>query len=141
MSLASDALLLSVVAALTVLVASTRVIGRPEGIAVVNLLVLEVLPAGSIAQIRSSKGLVVRMRDDAEVRCFAYGASLLGGMLGYRRAKDAAFRCTEWIQATGDPAGSTASRSRALRPAVIGIPPLLSAAYLVLAVVVRHLAA
>lgn len=139
-SILSDTIVLGLVAAVGVLGASSRIVGTVDGIQIVNFLFCVELPAKNIGEIRSSKGLVFLTTDGMQVGCFAYGASLIGDLLGYRRARLAQQRCEVWLQTRRfDNASSSRPHPKRFRQALILAPLLFVTAYLVEALVIHKL--
>jgi hypothetical protein len=134
----SDAIVLALAAAALVLGASSRIVGTVAGIQVINFFSCVELPANNIAEIRSSQGLVFHTTNGKLVRCLPYGASLIGGLLGYRRARLAEQRCEAWAQVRRfDKVSSSSTRTKTFRRAVVWVPMVLVAAYLVEAFVIH----
>lgn len=139
-SVLSDAIVLAIAAAFSLLGGSCRIVGTPDGIQVVNFLFRLELAATNIAKIQSSRGLVFLTADGQSVSCFAYGESLIGGLFGYRRAGLAEKRCEAWVQARLlDNVPSSTMHTRRLRPAVIWVPMVLIAVYLTEAFIIHKL--
>ena len=135
-----DAIFLALVAAVSVLGGSSRIVGTVDEIQVVNLFFYVELPVKSIAKIQSSRGLVFLMDDRESVHCFAYGESLIGDLFGYRRARSAEQRCEAWVQARRlDNASSSIPRTRRLRRGVIWAPLVLVAVFLTEAFIIHKL--
>jgi hypothetical protein len=138
--LLSDAIVLALAAAVSVLGASCRIVGTVDGIQVINFFFCVELPAKNIAEIRSSQGLVFLTANGKLVRSFPYGASLIGGLLGYRRARLAEQRCEAWVQVRRfDDVSSSSPHAKRFRQALIWVPLVLVAAYLAEAFVIHTL--
>jgi hypothetical protein len=136
----SDAIVLALGAAVSLLGASCRIVGTLDGIQVVNLFSYVELPAKNIAEIRSSDGLVILPINGKPVRSFAYGASVIGEVFGYRRARVAKQRCEAWVQARRfDNVSSSRPHAKRFRQALIWAPLVLVTAYLVEAFVIHTL--
>jgi len=136
----SDAIVLALGAAVSLLGASCRIVGTLDGIQVVNLFSCVELPAKNIAEIQSSDGLVILPTNGKQVRSFAYGASLIGGIFGYRRARATRQRCEAWVQASRfENVSSSNPHAKRFRQALIWAPLVLVTAYLAEAFVIHTL--
>jgi len=134
----SDAIVFALAAAASVLGASSRIVGTVAGIQVINFFFCVELSANNIVEIRSSQGLVFHTTNGKLVRCLPYGASLIGGLLGYRRARLAQQRCEAWVLVRRfDKVSSSSSQTKRLRQALVWVPMVLVAAYLVEAFVIH----
>lgn len=136
----SDAIVLGLAAAALVIGASSRIVGTASGIQVVNFFFCVELPANNIAEIRSSQGLVFHTANGKLVRCLPYGASLIGGLLGYRRARLAEQRCEAWVQVRRyDEVSNSRPHTKRFRHALVWVPLVLVTAYLAEAFVIHTL--
>jgi hypothetical protein len=136
----SDAIVLALAAAVSVLGASCRMVGTVDGIQVMNLFSCVELPAKNIARIRSSNGLVILTTNGKPVHSFAYGASLIGEVFGYRRARVAEQRCEAWVQVRRfDNVSSSRPYAKRFRHALVWVPLVLVIAYLAEALVIHTL--
>jgi hypothetical protein len=139
-SILSDTIVFALGAAVGVLGASSRIVGTVDGIQIVNFFFRVELPAKNIGEIRSSKGLVFLTTDGKQVGCFAYGSSLIGDLLGYRRARLAQQRCEAWVQARRfDNVSISRPHAKRFRQALIWTPLVLVTAYFVEALVIHKL--
>jgi|GEM_PF-4959718 len=136
----SDAIVLALATAASVLGASSRIVGTVAGIQVINFFFCVELPANNIAEIRSSRGLVFLTVNGKRVGCLAYGASLIGGLLGYRRARLAEQRCEAWVQVRRfDRVSSSRPHTKRFRQALVWVPLVFVTAYLAEAFVIHTL--
>jgi hypothetical protein len=136
----SDAIVLALATAASVLGASSRIVGTVAGIQVINFFFCVELPANNIAEIQSSQGLVFHTANRKLVRCLPYGASLIGGLFGYRRARLAEQRCEAWVQVRRfDKDSNSSTQTKRFRQALVWVPLVLVTAYLAEAFVIHTL--
>lgn len=135
----SDAAMLAVAATLVALAASARVAATGQRLRVTNLFNMITVDAAAIAKIDVGRGLIITTSGGRRIRSFAYGASLAGDVLGYRRARAAQRRCEAWLDEVAAPEASIRSSDvvAALRPAVWFLPAVLLSAYVAEVLVVR----
>jgi hypothetical protein len=95
----SDAAILAFAAALVLLTATTRIVADGDIVRVTNLFRVITIDGGAIANVETTRGLIIITTDGRRIGSFAYGASLAGDMLGYRRAQAAQKRCLAWLAA------------------------------------------
>ena len=89
-----------------------------EYLRLVNLFFVYLVPTATIQKIDVTEGLQVVMADGRKIESSAYGDSLMGAILGYRRAKRALARLERIIQvAPSGPSTSGPTSRRAWRQA------------------------
>jgi hypothetical protein len=105
-----------------------RVVGVDgHTVRLVNMLFMIDVPVDQIARIDTTKGLQVVATDGRSFGSTAFGSSVLGSLLGYRRANRVAERCRAWLELHGGSAETRQPIRRRVRPAcylLAGLGPL-----------------
>lgn len=140
-SVLGDAAILAAAAALVALASTARLAVAGSQLRVTNLFQTITVEASDITKIDISRGLVIVTADGRRIRSFAYGASLAGDLLGYRRSRAAQGRCEAWLSSRrhGNPPSQDDKVVVNLRPAMWLLPAGFLAAYVAEVLVVRAL--
>jgi hypothetical protein len=135
----SDAVIMAAAAALATLGGSVRVLGTNVGFKVTNLFQVITVNGSAVASVEVTGGLVIVTTDGRRVRSFAYGASVIGDLLGYRRARAAQRRCDAWLTKLDFRGAADSGVVVGLRRAVWLLPAAFAAAYVAEVLVVRSM--
>ena len=129
-SVMADAAILAAAATLVSLAGTARIVATRNALKVTNFVRTVTIEAGAIAEVEVLRGLVIRTTGGVPIRSFAYGGSLAGDLLGYRRAKAAQERCRAWrATVVHEGTASHGSVVVSFRPATWLLPLFLLAIY------------
>lgn len=137
-SVISDAVLMAASATLVALAASARIAEVGERLQVTNLFKVITLDATAIVKIDVEQGLIFTTSSGRKIPSIAYGGSVAGDLLGYRRARAAQRRCQAWFESAAPNASARSSDVViALRPAVWWLSLGFLTAYVAEVLIVR----
>jgi hypothetical protein len=119
-----------------------RVVGVDgHTVRLVNMLFMIDVPSAQIARIDTARGLQVVATDGRSFGSTAFGSSVLGNILGYRRANRVAKRCRSWLELHGGSGGNQQPIRRRVRPACYlfaGLGPLSYCCLASVLFLIRH---